>query len=172
MSFYLAPRVWRSIFCYRTRVASSIHSSSSGRRTFLRAKVMKTMTMERSFSTTPPRDACGCAGSRPSKRTAYIALGSNLGDRVAMVEQACREMDSRGIRVKKTSSLWETEPMYVLDQERFVNGACEVRWLCFTSFYPTPGVPSAKQPPELGGDGTRAPSSPRPAARYRAVDGP
>ncbi|KAK2592838.1 trifunctional dihydropteroate synthetase [Conoideocrella luteorostrata] len=35
-------------------------------------------------------------------------------------------MDRRGIRVKRTSSLWETEPMYVLDQDRFLNGACEV----------------------------------------------
>ncbi|KAL1841975.1 hypothetical protein VTJ49DRAFT_6218 [Mycothermus thermophilus] len=59
-------------------------------------------------------------------RTAYIALGSNMGDRIAWIEKACHEMDARGIRVKRTSSLWETEPMYVLDQDRFVNGACEV----------------------------------------------
>ncbi|KAI1336282.1 Dihydropteroate synthase [Xylariaceae sp. FL0016] len=59
-------------------------------------------------------------------QTAYIALGSNMGDRVAMIEQACREMDTRGIKVKRTSSLWETEPMYVLNQDRFVNGACEI----------------------------------------------
>lgn len=64
--------------------------------------------------------------SRKAKRTAYIALGSNLGDRVSWIEKACNEMDARGIRVTKTSSLYETEPMYVLDQERFVNGACEV----------------------------------------------
>lgn len=62
----------------------------------------------------------------PKIRTAYIALGSNLGDRVAMIEQACNQMDACGIKVKRTSSLWETEPMYVLDQDRFVNGACEV----------------------------------------------
>ncbi|KAF5006386.1 hypothetical protein FDECE_7232 [Fusarium decemcellulare] len=76
--------------------------------------------------------ACGCAcscggGSKgPRKTTAYIALGSNLGDRVAEIERACNEMDRRGIKVKRTSSLWETEPMYVTDQNRFVNGACEV----------------------------------------------
>jgi 2-amino-4-hydroxy-6-hydroxymethyldihydropteridine diphosphokinase / dihydropteroate synthase len=63
----------------------------------------------------------------PVKRTAYVALGSNMGDRIAWVEKACNEMDARGIRVKRTSSLWETEPMYVLDQDRFINGACEVR---------------------------------------------
>ncbi|KAL8372091.1 hypothetical protein RB595_001742 [Gaeumannomyces hyphopodioides] len=49
-----------------------------------------------------------------------------MGHRVAMIEQACREMDKRGIRVRRTSSLWETEPMYVLDQAMFVNGVCEV----------------------------------------------
>lgn len=62
----------------------------------------------------------------PPRRTAYIALGSNLGDRIGWIEKACNEMDARGIRVRRTSSLWETEPMYVLDQDRFVNGACEV----------------------------------------------
>ncbi|KAI3402081.1 hypothetical protein diail_10 [Diaporthe ilicicola] len=59
-------------------------------------------------------------------RKVYIALGSNLGDRIAEIERACREMDARGIIVKRTSSLWETEPMYVTDQDRFVNGVCEV----------------------------------------------
>ncbi|KAE9575761.1 Folic acid synthesis protein fol1 [Colletotrichum fructicola] len=79
------------------------------------------------------RSACcggGCGGKRVERprgpTTAYIALGSNLGDRVGWIEKACAEMDRRGIKVKRTSSLWETEPMYVLDQDRFVNGACEV----------------------------------------------
>lgn len=58
---------------------------------------------------------------------AFIALGSNLGDRVAMIEQACNEMDQSGkIKVRRTSSLWETKAMYVLDQDKFVNGVCEV----------------------------------------------
>ncbi|KAK1148695.1 trifunctional dihydropteroate synthetase [Aspergillus melleus] len=57
---------------------------------------------------------------------AFIALGSNMGDRVEMIEAACREMDRAGIRVKKTSSLFETAPMYVLDQDAFMNGVCEV----------------------------------------------
>lgn len=61
-----------------------------------------------------------------SKFTAYIALGSNLGDRIGMIEKACDEMSNRGLKIKRTSSLWETEPMYVLEQEKFINGACEV----------------------------------------------
>jgi len=56
-----------------------------------------------------------------------------LGDRVAMIERACKEMDATGkMRVIRTSSLWETQAMYVLDQGKFINGACEVR----TRLYP------------------------------------
>ncbi|PHH72643.1 hypothetical protein CDD82_5870 [Ophiocordyceps australis] len=35
-------------------------------------------------------------------------------------------MELRDIRITRTSSLWETEPMYVLDQANFINGVCEV----------------------------------------------
>jgi len=62
-----------------------------------------------------------------TKHRAFVALGSNLGDRVVMIEQACKEMDQTGkIKVLRTSSLWETKAMYVLDQDKFVNGVCEV----------------------------------------------
>ncbi|EAW13864.1 folic acid synthesis protein [Aspergillus clavatus NRRL 1] len=57
---------------------------------------------------------------------AYIALGSNVGARVEMIEKACQEMERAHIRVKRTSSLFETAPMYVLDQDPFMNGVCEV----------------------------------------------
>lgn len=61
------------------------------------------------------------------KHHAFIALGSNMGDRVAMIETACKEMEASGkMRIVRTSSLWETKAMYVLDQDKFVNGACEV----------------------------------------------
>jgi len=61
-------------------------------------------------------------------RTAYIALGSNVGDRLDMIERACLALDQDpSIKVTRTSSLYETEPMYVEDQARFLNGACEVQ---------------------------------------------
>jgi 2-amino-4-hydroxy-6-hydroxymethyldihydropteridine diphosphokinase/dihydropteroate synthase len=63
----------------------------------------------------------------PTLRTAYVALGSNLGDRMGWIEKACKEMSQhRGIKIKRTSCLWETEPMYVTDQGSFINGVCEV----------------------------------------------
>ncbi|KAL2029834.1 hypothetical protein VTO58DRAFT_109026 [Aureobasidium pullulans] len=61
------------------------------------------------------------------RRCAYIALGSNVGDRLDMIEKACLALDQdQNIKVTRTSSLYETEPMYVEDQARFLNGACEV----------------------------------------------
>lgn len=70
----------------------------------------------------------------PQIHRAFIALGSNVGDRVEMIEKACLEMDRANIKVKRTSSLFETTPMYVLDQATFMNGVCEVRYLLYCSF--------------------------------------
>lgn len=81
-------------------------------------------TLPKSIRIEKASDMTDREAERP--RTAYIALGSNLGDRIAEIERACREMEARGIRVTKTSSLWETEPMYYADQDCFVNGVCEV----------------------------------------------
>ncbi|KAH8728989.1 Dihydropteroate synthase-like protein [Phaeosphaeriaceae sp. PMI808] len=61
---------------------------------------------------------------------AFIALGSNMGNRVAVIEQACKEMEATGdVKILRTSSLYETKAMYVLDQNKFVNGACEIATL-------------------------------------------
>lgn len=64
----------------------------------------------------------------PLEHRAFIALGSNIGDRVKEIEQACRAMERRrDIRITRTSSLRESEPMYVQDQSRFLNGVCEIQ---------------------------------------------
>ena len=60
------------------------------------------------------------------RHRAFVALGSNVGDRVDMIEGALKDMQRRGIEVKRTSSLWETDAMYVVNQDRFLNGVCEV----------------------------------------------
>lgn len=61
-----------------------------------------------------------------SEKHAYVALGSNVGDRVRNIEQACRELDVAGLTVTRTSALYETTPMYLTEQGRFINGVCEV----------------------------------------------
>jgi 2-amino-4-hydroxy-6-hydroxymethyldihydropteridine diphosphokinase len=58
---------------------------------------------------------------------AYVGLGANLGDREGAIRAALRLLDARaGIRVAAVSSLRETDPVGVLDQPRFLNGAAEV----------------------------------------------
>ncbi|KAM0715071.1 hypothetical protein Q7P37_009536 [Cladosporium fusiforme] len=67
------------------------------------------------------------AKTRPMKRGVVVALGSNVGSRIEEIEKACRAIDEDpDMRIVDTSCLYETEPMYVEDQERFVNGACEI----------------------------------------------
>lgn len=57
----------------------------------------------------------------------FVALGSNMGDRLGTIQEACRRMNQHSdIRVLRTSSLWETKAMYVVDQADFLNGVCEV----------------------------------------------
>ena len=63
---------------------------------------------------------------RSGRHRAYLALGSNVGNRIEMIESAVREMSNRGLPVIRTSALYETKPMYLEDQEAFINGACEV----------------------------------------------
>ena len=62
--------------------------------------------------------------------TAYIALGSNMGDREKYLDDAVRAMDSiRGCTVKKISHFIETPPYGVTDQADFLNGCLELRTL-------------------------------------------
>jgi 2-amino-4-hydroxy-6-hydroxymethyldihydropteridine diphosphokinase len=59
---------------------------------------------------------------------AFIALGSNLGDREATIRAAVAELDGTdGVEVVAVSSLEQTEPVGYLDQPRFLNGAAELR---------------------------------------------
>ena len=52
--------------------------------------------------------------------TAYIALGSNLGDRVKTLAAATDRLGRLG-RVEACSSLYETEPVGFHDQPAFLN---------------------------------------------------
>ncbi|WFD32014.1 trifunctional dihydropteroate synthetase [Malassezia sp. CBS 17886] len=63
----------------------------------------------------------------PPVHSAALALGSNLGDRLAHIDTAVRLLDAHpAVQIVDTSFLYETTPMYYLDQPKFVNGACRV----------------------------------------------
>ncbi len=58
---------------------------------------------------------------------AYVALGSNLGDREATIRAAVAELGSRvGVEVVAVSSLIDTEPVGFTDQPRFLNGVAAI----------------------------------------------
>jgi 2-amino-4-hydroxy-6-hydroxymethyldihydropteridine diphosphokinase len=58
---------------------------------------------------------------------AYVALGSNLGDREATIRGAVEALAAEpGIEVVAVSTLIDTEPMGVVDQPRFLNGVAAV----------------------------------------------
>jgi 2-amino-4-hydroxy-6-hydroxymethyldihydropteridine diphosphokinase len=57
--------------------------------------------------------------------TAYLSVGSNLGDREENIARAIAMLCKRGVRAKRESSLFETEPINVRDGGWFLNGAIE-----------------------------------------------
>lgn len=62
--------------------------------------------------------------------TAYIALGSNLGDRKAYLEGAVQGLrETPDCVVEKVSTWLETEPYGYEDQDIFLNGALKLRTL-------------------------------------------
>ncbi len=57
----------------------------------------------------------------------YLCLGSNLGDRLDNIRSALRDLKKAGIRVFKTSSVYETKPHDVREpQENYYNLAAAV----------------------------------------------
>jgi 2-amino-4-hydroxy-6-hydroxymethyldihydropteridine diphosphokinase len=57
--------------------------------------------------------------------TAYLSLGSNMGDRAQNIARAIAALGPQSVRVTQESSLYETEPLEVRDQPWFLNCAIE-----------------------------------------------
>ena len=77
-----------------------------------RGGVANGRTLQMSFSTSP-------------RFTAYIALGSNLGDRCGALHLAVKALRRLG-SLQATSFLYESLPMYVTDQPRFLNAVVQL----------------------------------------------
>jgi dihydroneopterin aldolase/2-amino-4-hydroxy-6-hydroxymethyldihydropteridine diphosphokinase/dihydropteroate synthase/2-amino-4-hydroxy-6-hydroxymethyldihydropteridine diphosphokinase/dihydropteroate synthase len=57
---------------------------------------------------------------------AFIAFGSNKGNRVRNISKALELLEKGKISVLDTSFLYESSPMYVVDQPKFLNGVIKV----------------------------------------------
>jgi len=61
------------------------------------------------------------------KHTAYIGVGSNIGDRADNCHEGISAINSCwGCTVEAQSPFYETEPVYLESQDWFVNGAAKV----------------------------------------------
>ncbi|MFL5822041.1 MAG: 2-amino-4-hydroxy-6-hydroxymethyldihydropteridine diphosphokinase [Solirubrobacteraceae bacterium] len=99
-----------------------------------------------------------------SDHIGYLGLGSNVGDRRANLERAVTALADHGIRVEGSSSVYETEPVgLVPDQRDFYNACLRIR----TSSDPEPLLDTCKAVErELG----RSPGGPRHGPRPIDVD--
>lgn len=57
------------------------------------------------------------------KHIVYLALGSNMGDRLAYMRKAVIHLKQTGINILKTSSVIETDPVGGPPQGKFLNAA-------------------------------------------------
>lgn len=98
------------------------------------------------------------------RRVGYLGLGSNVGDRRAHLEAAAAELPSHGMQVLASSSVYETEPVgLVLDQRDFFNACLRIE----TALQPEPLLDACKEVElELG----RAPGGVRHGPRTIDVD--
>lgn len=61
---------------------------------------------------------------------AYVALGSNMGEKQTYLEQAIEGLkNTEGCRVEKVSTIIQTEPYGGVEQDVFLNGALKLRTL-------------------------------------------
>jgi 2-amino-4-hydroxy-6-hydroxymethyldihydropteridine diphosphokinase len=62
-----------------------------------------------------------------AQRIGYLGLGSNVGDRRSQLERAVGALESHGIAVLASSSVYDTDPVgEVLDQPDFLNACLRI----------------------------------------------
>uniref|UniRef100_A0A7S1UFZ9 Pterin-binding domain-containing protein n=1 Tax=Phaeomonas parva TaxID=124430 RepID=A0A7S1UFZ9_9STRA len=91
---------------------------------------------------------------------AFVGLGANLGNRLAQLRAGVRALRGiEGVEVLRTSRLYESAPMYVEDQPRFLNAAVELK----TALTPEALFVALKQVEEQSGrDFSAVRNGPRP----------
>jgi 2-amino-4-hydroxy-6-hydroxymethyldihydropteridine diphosphokinase len=66
-------------------------------------------------------------GGGRERVTVYLSLGSNLGDRLANLHEAVERLRRlEGVSVERVSAAYESEPVGVTDQPRFLNLAAQI----------------------------------------------
>jgi 2-amino-4-hydroxy-6-hydroxymethyldihydropteridine diphosphokinase len=97
-------------------------------------------------------------------KIAYLSLGSNLGDRAAQIRQALERLAAAGVKARRRSRLYETEPVGTSAQRWFVNCVVEVG----TELMPLALLRTLKRIERTFGRATTA--GPNPSARRIDID--
>ena len=59
--------------------------------------------------------------------TCYIGIGSNLGDRQRYIDKAISSLkNNKDVKLKRSSSIYETDPVSDIPQDKFLNGVLEI----------------------------------------------
>jgi len=64
-------------------------------------------------------------------KTVYIGLGSNVGDRAENLRDARERIEASGVRIRRSSHIFETEPRDLLAQPWFLNQVVEAETTLF-----------------------------------------
>ena len=57
----------------------------------------------------------------------YIGIGSNLGDRRAYIDKTIETLGAvKGVKIRRISSIYETDPVGGIRQGKFLNGVMEI----------------------------------------------
>jgi 2-amino-4-hydroxy-6-hydroxymethyldihydropteridine diphosphokinase len=89
--------------------------------------------------------------------TVYLGFGSNLGDRAGYIEAAIRDMAKRGIKVRKMSTVVETDPVGGPPQGKYLNAVAE----CETELTPADLLINLKEIEKKLGRVKTVPDGPR-----------
>jgi len=90
-------------------------------------------------------------------KTVYLGLGSNMGDRRAMLREALAALESPQLHIRRASPVYETEPLYLQGQHWFLNLAAEAE----TDLFPLQLLHRTSRVEALLGRRRLAPNGPR-----------
>ncbi|CAI4049421.1 trifunctional dihydropteroate synthetase/dihydrohydroxymethylpterin pyrophosphokinase/dihydroneopterin aldolase FOL1 SKDI_14G0750 [Saccharomyces kudriavzevii IFO 1802] len=69
-------------------------------------------------------------GDKDTWKRAFLAFGSNIGDRFKHIQMALKLLSrEKTVKLLNVSSIFESEPMYFRDQTAFMNGCVELKTL-------------------------------------------
>src|SRR6266849_6950462 len=70
--------------------------------------------------------AAGLSHELGATKQVYLSLGSNLGDRIGHIRRALDALNQAGLKVRRVSSFYKTEPVDFRPQPWFVNCVAEI----------------------------------------------